>query len=195
MEDVDKEPEEWKTTWQDLMFFVKNCEGNNTGAVHDINSREQQENNARTNQQEQQAPQHVKYDNGAAQQQQNQYEAGKTDTGTHAADTGMMYMPSIRELGYWNQTSLLSKDFKIRGVNDRLSFVSLSHQINDGGTAGYSEKEIMAGDIYHVKLGRALWRAFQLKSRSQTGIQGNIKERLVTFVKRYASNCTKIRLQ
>ena len=29
--------------------------------------------------------------------------------------------------------------------NDRLSFVSLSYQINDVRTAGYSEKEIIAG--------------------------------------------------
>ena len=29
--------------------------------------------------------------------------------------------------------------------NDRLSFVSLSYQINDVRTAGYSEKEITAG--------------------------------------------------
>ena len=60
-------------------------------------------------------------------------------------------MPSIRELGYLNQTSLLRKDFKIGGVignagqKDRLSFVSLSHEINDGRTAGYSKKEIIAG--------------------------------------------------
>ena len=50
-----------------------------------------------------------------------------------------------------NQTSFLRKDFKVRGVicdagqKDWLSFVSLSHQINDGKAAGYSEKEIIAG--------------------------------------------------
>ena len=31
MDDVDKEPEERKTTLQDLRVFVKNFEGNNTG--------------------------------------------------------------------------------------------------------------------------------------------------------------------
>ena len=51
--------------------------------------------NARTNQQEQQAPQDVIYDNGTAQQQlqQNQYEVGKINTGTLTAGTGMTYMP------------------------------------------------------------------------------------------------------
>ena len=77
MEDLGKEPEERKTTLQDLLFFVEKFEGHNTGVGHDINSREQQENNARTNQQEQQAPQDVAHDNRTAQQQQNQYEVGK----------------------------------------------------------------------------------------------------------------------
>ena len=53
----------------------------------------------------------------------------------------MTYMSSVEELGYLNQTSLLWKDLKIReamskvGQNDRLSFVSLYYQINDGRTA------------------------------------------------------------
>ena len=59
-------------------------------------------------------------------------------------------MPSIRELGYLNQTGLLRKAFKIRTVTDNagqkdwLSFVSLSHQINDGKATGYSEKKLIA---------------------------------------------------
>ena len=126
MEDVDKEPEEKKTSLQDLLFFVEKFGGHNAGAGHDINSGE---NNARINQQEQQAPQYM-----TIEQRSNSYNS------TLAAATGMTYMPSIRELGYLNQTSLLRKDFKIgrvltnAGQNDRLSFVSLSHQINDGST-------------------------------------------------------------
>ena len=126
MEDVDKEPEEKKTTLQDLLFFVEKFGGHNTVAGHDINSGE---NNARINQQEQQTPQYM-----TIEQRSNSYNS------TLAAATGMTYMPSIRELGYLNQTSLLRKDFKIgrvltnAGQNDRLSFVSLSHQINDGST-------------------------------------------------------------
>ena len=62
----------------------------------------------------------------------------------------MTYIPSIRELGYLNQTSLLRKAFKIRtvtgnaGQKDWLSFVSLSHHINDGKATGYSEKKLIA---------------------------------------------------
>ena len=51
---------------QDLLFFVEKFEGHNTGVGH-INSRELQENNAQTNQQEQPKQQDVIYDNGTAQ--------------------------------------------------------------------------------------------------------------------------------
>ena len=74
-----------------------------------------------------------------------------TDT-PNTNTTGMFQTHSLRELGYLSQqTSLLRKDFKIKGVignpgqKDRLSFVSLTHQINEGKSAGYSEKEIVAG--------------------------------------------------
>ena len=115
MEIVDKEPEERQATLQDLLFFVEKFEGHNTGAGHDTSSREQQENNAQTNRQEHKAPQDVIYDNQTAQQQlqQTHSEVGKTDTGTPAAAIGMTYMPSIRELGYLNQTSLLRKTSKL----------------------------------------------------------------------------------
>ena len=72
MEEVDKEAKDQKTTLQDLLF-----EGSSTGVGPDISSSEQQKKNAWTNQQEQQAPQDVAYDNRTAQQQQNQYEVGK----------------------------------------------------------------------------------------------------------------------
>ena len=73
---------------------------------------------------------------------------------THATATGTY--SSIRGLGYLNQTSLLRKDFKIRGVisnighKDRLSFVSLFYQINDGRTVGYGEKKIIAGERHQI---------------------------------------------
>ena len=117
MEEVDKEAGKRKATLQDFLFFVEMFEDNNTDIGHDTNFRKQQENNIRTNPKEQQAPQDVTCDNGKVeQQQQNQYEVGKTDAGAHAAVTGMRYTPSTRELGYLNQTSLLRKHFKIRGV-------------------------------------------------------------------------------
>ena len=49
---------------------MDNFEGNNASVRHDINSREQQENNAWINQKEQQAPQDLKYHCETAQQQQ-----------------------------------------------------------------------------------------------------------------------------
>ena len=104
----------------------------------------------------------------------------------------MTHMHFIRELRYLNQTSLLRQDIKIRGVisnvgqNDRLSFVSLSHQIDDGGTARYSEKEIIAGRYIPFKAGESV-AGCVLTKVEQT------KERHVTFVKRRASNCRKIR--
>ena len=111
MDGVDKEPEERKTTLQDLRFFVKNFEGNNTCVGLPGN-------NVRTNEQQQQTLPDVTYDNGTSQQhqQQNQYDVGKTDASTDAAATSMTYMLSIRELAYLNQTSLSLKNFKIRGV-------------------------------------------------------------------------------
>lgn len=65
---------------------------------------------------------------------------------------------SLRELGYINETSLLRKDFIFLGnagnllQRDRLSLVSLTHQINDGKFPGYIDKEIVAGG----------WRQWQL---------------------------------
>lgn len=108
---MNKQPEERKTALQDSMFSVEKFEGDDNGEGLDTNSMGEQENNARTNKQEKQTPQDVIYDKRTAQQQlqQNQYEVGKADRGTHAAATGMTCIPSIRELGY-------KRDFKIRAV-------------------------------------------------------------------------------
>ena len=38
MEDVDKQPEEWKTALQDLLFFVEKFEGRDNVEGHDTNS-------------------------------------------------------------------------------------------------------------------------------------------------------------
>ena len=54
------------------------------------------------------------------------------------------------------------KEIKIRGVisnvekNDWLSYVSLSHQINDGRTARYSEKETIPGRYIPFKAGESV---------------------------------------
>ena len=63
----------------------------------------------------------------------------------------MFQVPTLKELGYLSQTSLLRKDLEIKGIignpnqKERLRFVSLDHQIHDGKSAGYSDKEIFAG--------------------------------------------------
>ena len=114
--------------------------------------REQQENNAWTNQQKQRAQHDVIYDNGAAQKQlkQNQYQVGKADIYSCCRHTYKIYALHQR-LEYLNQTSFLRKDLKIGAVignavqKGRLNNVSLSHQKNDRRTAGYSEKEVIEG--------------------------------------------------
>ena len=81
------------------------------------------------------------------EQHQSTLDRKKTAEQVYVGPTGGMYtMPYMRELGgYIGQTSLLRKDFKVRGIignsgqKDRISFVSLTHQINDGQTAGYSD--------------------------------------------------------
>ena len=53
--------------------------------------------------------------------------------------------------GYLDQASWLRKDFKIRGIignlrqKGRISFVSLTYQINDFRTAGYNNNEVVGG--------------------------------------------------
>ena len=78
-------------------------------------------------------------------------------------------MRSIRDFGYLNQASLLRKDFKIRGIIDnaeqidRLSYVSLSHQMNNGRTARYSEKDTIAGRYMPFKAGESVAVCFLTK--------------------------------
>ena len=85
------------------------------------------------------------------EQHQSTLDGKKTAEQVYVGPTGVMYtMPYMRELGgYFGQTSLLIKDFKIRGIignsgqKDQISFVSLTNQINDGRTAGYNDNEIV----------------------------------------------------
>ena len=87
------------------------------------------------------------------EQHQSTLDGKKTAEQVYVGPTGGMYtMPYMREIdGYLGQPSLLRKDFKIRGIignsgqKDRINFVSLAHQINDGRTAGYSDNEIAGG--------------------------------------------------
>ena len=82
-----------------------------------------------------------------AEQHQSTFDGKKTAEKVYVGATGDMYtIPYIRELGsYLGQTNLSRKNFKVRriisnfGQKDRISFVSLAHQINDGRTAGYND--------------------------------------------------------
>ena len=75
-------------------------------------------------------------------------QGGKISVNVQSFDTavaGMSRQVPFRELGYLSQTSLFRKDFKTRGTlenpgqKDRLSFVSLIHQINDGKSSDHSD--------------------------------------------------------
>ena len=83
-------------------------------------------------------------------EEQSTLDGKKTAEQVYAGAAGIYTMPYMRELGgYLGQTSLLKKDFKFRGIignsgqKDRISFVSPTHQINDGRTTGYSDNEIV----------------------------------------------------
>ena len=87
------------------------------------------------------------------EQHQSTLDSKKTADQLYVGPTeGVYTIPYIRMLcGYLVQASLLRKDFKIRGIisnsgqKDRISFVSLTHQINDGRTAGYNDNKIVGG--------------------------------------------------
>ena len=55
----------------------------------------------------------------------------------------------LRELGMLKKTSLLRKDFKIKGQigevgeKEKISYVSLMHQINEAKSSGYDEEDII----------------------------------------------------
>ena len=59
----------------------------------------------------------------------------------------------LRELGVLKKTSLLRKDFKIKGQlveigqRDKISYVSLMHQINEAKLSGYDEEDIINSAI------------------------------------------------
>ena len=94
------------------------------------------------------------------EQHQSTLDGKETAEEVYPGPTGGMYtIPYIRELGgYFGHTSLLIKDFKVRaiignsGQEDRVSFMSLTHQINVGRTAGYSDNEIVRGVLKAIPL-------------------------------------------
>ena len=64
-------------------------------------------------------------------------------------DDGEGNVSLLRELGVLKKTSLLRKDFKIKdqigevGQRDKISYVSLMHQINEAKLSSYDEDDII----------------------------------------------------
>ena len=62
-------------------------------------------------------------------------------------------MNILRELGVLKKTSLLRKEFRVKGSigeagqKEKLTYVSLMHQINEAKAAGYDQDEILNGVI------------------------------------------------
>ena len=109
----------------------------------------------------------------------------------HPSSKGGRGLASFHQRAWILEPNKFVKErLKIRGVisnagqNDRLSFVSLSHQINNGRTTGYSEKEIIAGRYIPFKAGESVVACVLTKLGKPNRAQGNKKKRRVTFVKK-----------
>ena len=87
------------------------------------------------------------------EQRQSTLDDKKTAEQVYVGAAGGIYtMPYMKKLGgYLEQKRLLKKDFKIRGIignseqKDRLSFVSLTYQIDHCRTAAYSDNKFVGG--------------------------------------------------
>lgn len=86
-------------------------------------------------------------------QQQTQEVDAKSETPllqtTNDDDNGRKFDPFLRELGILKKTSLLRKELRIKGQigeagqKDKLTYVSLMHQIAEAQAAGYDEDDIV----------------------------------------------------
>ena len=62
---------------------------------------------------------------------------------------GKVTLVSRGELGVLKKTSLIRKNFKIKGQigevgqRDKISFVSVMHQINEAKSSGYDEEDVI----------------------------------------------------
>ena len=135
---------------QDLLNFIISFTDSNGEHQKDVEQNDQGET---LQQQKNTVTSTFKAEPTCTEQHQSTLDGKKTAEQVYVGPTGVMYtMPYMRELGgYFGQTSLLIKDFKIRGIignsgqKDQISFVSLTNQINDGRTAGYNDNEIVRG--------------------------------------------------
>ena len=78
-------------------------------------------------------------------------EAGKAVVDDDQEGEGKMNI--LRELGVLKKASLLRKEFRVKGSigeadqKEKLTYVSLMHQINEAKAAGYDQDEIVNGII------------------------------------------------
>ena len=72
---------------------------------------------------------------------------------TYDDQEGEGKMNTLRELGVLKKTSLLRKEFRVKGSiaeasqKEKLTYVSLMHQINEAKAAGHDQDEILNGVI------------------------------------------------
>ena len=103
----------------------------------------------------------------------------------------------LRELGVLKKTSLLRKDFKIKsqlvevGQRDKISYVSLMHQINEAKLSGYDEEDIINSAI------RAMTPSLTLRNILETTPHLSLKKLMryleMHFDKRSATDlCSKL---
>ena len=82
----------------------------------------------------------------------------------------------LRELGVLKKTSLLQKDFKIKvqigevGQKDKISHVSLMHQINKSKSSGYDQEDIINSVI------RAMTPSLTLRNVLETKLHLSLKK-------------------
>ena len=87
----------------------------------------------------------------------------------------------LRELGVLKKTSLLRKAFRVKGSigeaghKEKLTYVSLMHQINEAKAAGYDQDEIVNGVI------RAMVPSLTLRNVLETTTDLNL-DRLLSFL-------------
>ena len=99
-------------------------------------------------------------------------------TSTRKSDDGKSI---FRELGILKKTSLLRREFRIKGQigeagqPDKLSYISLMHQINEGKQQGYDDNDIVNGVI------RAMMPNLTLRNVLETMSNLNL-DRLLSFM-------------
>ena len=104
-----------------------------------------------TNENKNQQPDEENNTRGA--QKQEDTTTRKTEEVKYKSEDGAGNIDFLKELGLLKKTGLLRKELKIRGQvgepgqKDKLSYISLTHQIKNAKQAGYDEEEIVTAVI------------------------------------------------